>query len=73
MGYFGYAYYEENKDKLRAIPIIAKDGAPAVLPSPATVMDGTYQPLARPLFIYVNATAAAFKPEVKTVCGILSC
>ena len=65
LGYFGYAYYEENKDKLRAIPIIAKDGAPAVLPSPATVMDGTYQPLARPLFIYVNATAAAFKPEVK--------
>jgi len=63
IGYFGYAYYEENKDKLRAIPIAVK-GAP-VLPSPATVMDGTYQPLARPLFIYVNATAAAFKPEVK--------
>lgn len=63
LGYFGYAYYEENKDKLRAIPIAVK-GAP-VLPSPATVMDGTYQPLARPLFIYVNATAAAFKPEVK--------
>jgi phosphate transport system substrate-binding protein len=65
MAYFGYAYYEENKDKLRAIPISAKAGAPAVAPSPETVKNGTYQPLSRPLFIYVNATAAAFRPEVK--------
>lgn len=65
LAYFGYAYYEENKDKLRAIPISAKTGSPAVMPSPETVKDGTYQPLARPIFIYVNATAAAFKPEVK--------
>jgi phosphate transport system substrate-binding protein len=65
MAYFGYAYYEENKDKLRAIPISAKVGGPAIMPSPEAVKDGTYQPLARPLFIYVNATAAAFKPEVK--------
>jgi phosphate transport system substrate-binding protein len=65
LGYFGYAYYAENKDKLRAVPIVAKAGSPAVLPSPETVMNGTYQPLSRPLFIYVNATAAAFKPEVK--------
>jgi phosphate transport system substrate-binding protein len=65
LAYFGYAYYEENKDKLRAVPISAKAGSPAVMPSPEAVKDGTYQPLARPLFIYVNATAAAFKPEVK--------
>lgn len=65
LAYFGMAYYEENKDKLRAIPISAKVGGPAVLPSAETVRDGTYQPLARPIFIYVNATAAAFKPEVK--------
>ena len=65
MGYFGLAYYLENKDKLRALPIVAKAGAAVVLPSAETVMDGTYQPLARPLFIYVNATAAAFRPEVK--------
>lgn len=65
LAYFGYAYYEENKDKLRAIPISAKAGSPAVMPSPEAVKDGTYQPLSRPLFIYVNATAAAFKPEVK--------
>jgi phosphate transport system substrate-binding protein len=65
LGYFGMAYYEENKDKLRAIPIAAKTGGPAILPSVKTVEDGSYQPLARPIFIYVNATAAAFKPEVK--------
>jgi phosphate transport system substrate-binding protein len=65
LAYFGYAYYEENKDKLRAIPISAKPGSTAVMPSPEAVMNGTYQPLSRPLFIYVNATAAAFKPEVK--------
>jgi phosphate transport system substrate-binding protein len=65
LGYFGYAYYEANQGKLKAVPIVAKAGAPAVEPSPETVMNGTYQPLSRPLFIYVNATAAAFKPEVK--------
>jgi phosphate transport system substrate-binding protein len=65
LAYFGYAYYEENKDKLRAVPISPKAGATAIMPSPEAVMNGTYQPLSRPLFIYVNATAAAFKPEVK--------
>ena len=65
LAYFGYAYYEENKDKLRAIPVIAKGTTTPVLPSPEAVMNGTDQPLSRPLFIYVNATAAAFRPEVK--------
>jgi phosphate transport system substrate-binding protein len=65
LGYFGYAYFEANQDKLKAVPIVAKAGAPAVSPSSETVKNGTYQPLSRPLFIYVNATAAAFKPEVK--------
>ena len=65
MAYFGLAYYEENKDKLKAVAVAAKAGGQGVLPSAATVMDGTYQPLSRPIFIYVNATAAAFKPEVK--------
>ena len=65
LGYFGFAYFDENKDKLRAIPIVSKKGAPAVMPSFESVKDGTYQPLARPIFIYVNATSAAFKPEVK--------
>ncbi len=65
LGYFGFAYYEENQDKLKAVPIVSKKGTPAVMPSVNSVKDGTYQPLARPIFIYVNATAAAFKPEVK--------
>jgi phosphate transport system substrate-binding protein len=50
--------------KLKALPIVEKDGKPAVSPSEQTVLAGTYQPLARPIFIYVNAKSLA-KPEVK--------
>jgi phosphate transport system substrate-binding protein len=64
IGYFGYAYYAENKDKLKAVPIVEKAGRPAVEPSEDTVLKGSYQPLSRPIFIYVNAKAIA-KPEVK--------
>ena len=63
LGFFGYAYYEENKDKIKGLPISWKGGK-AVSPSGAHVLDGTYQPLSRPIFIYVNAKALA-KPEVK--------
>ena len=63
LGYFGYAYYIENKDKLRAVPIVNEKGQ-AVEPSIEAVLKGTYTPLARPIFIYVNATSLA-KPEVK--------
>ena len=65
LGYFGLAYYEENKDKLRALPVVAKGSTKAVLPSPESVKDGSYQPLSRPLFIYVNATKGAFDKDVK--------
>ena len=64
LGFFGYAYYIENKDKLRAVPIVEKAGKPAVEPSMETVLKGTYQPLARPIFIYVNAKSVG-KPEVR--------
>lgn len=64
LGFFGFAYYEENKDKLKAVPIVDKDGKPAVAPSIKTVIDGSYQPLARPIFIYVNAKSVD-RPEVK--------
>jgi len=64
LGFFGYAYYAENTDKLKAVAIVEKDGAPGVLPSEKTVLDGTYQPLSRPIFIYVNAKSLQ-KPEVK--------
>jgi len=63
LAYFGFAYYEENKTKVRAVPIVNKDGR-AVYPSEQNVMDGTYNPLARPIFIYVNANSAK-KPEVR--------
>ncbi len=64
LGFFGFAYYVENRNKLNAVPIIEKDGKPAVAPSMETVLNGSYQPLARPIFIYVNAKSAQ-KPEIK--------
>ena len=63
LGYFGFAYYVENKDKLKAVPIVNEKGQP-VLPSLEAVIAGTYSPLARPIFIYLNAKSLA-KPEVK--------
>jgi len=63
LGYFGFAYYVENKDKLRAVPIVNEKGQ-AVLPSLEAVEKGLYSPLARPIFIYVNAKAFS-KPEVR--------
>ncbi len=63
LGYFGYAYYIENKDKLKAVPIVNEKGQ-AVEPSMETVLKGSYSPLARPILIYVNAKSLA-KPEVK--------
>jgi phosphate transport system substrate-binding protein len=63
LGYFGFAYYVENKDKLKAVPIV-NDKGQAVTPSFEAVVKGTYQPLSRPIFIYVNAKSLA-KPEVK--------
>lgn len=65
MGYFGYAYYEENKDKLTAVAVKETADSPAVLPSKESIEDGTYQPLARPIFIYVKKSAAQDKPHVK--------
>jgi phosphate transport system substrate-binding protein len=63
LGFFGFAYYEENKDKLKGLPISWKGGK-AVAPSAANVLNGSYQPLSRPIFIYVNAKSLA-KPEIK--------
>lgn len=52
LGFFGLAYYEENREKLKLVAI--KDQGEAVLPSVASVKDGTYSPLSRPVFIYVS-------------------
>ena len=62
LGFFGFSYYVENQDKLKAVAIDGGKGP--VLPSAKTVEDGTYQPLSRPIFIYVNKKSAE-KPEVK--------
>lgn len=61
LGFFGFAYYEENKDKLKLIRVDAGKGA--IAPSIETVKDGTYAPLSRPIFIYV-ATKSLDRPEV---------
>lgn len=58
LGYFGYAYYAENKNKLKAVPVNG------VLPSETTVKNGSYNPLSRPIFIYVSSKSID-KPEVK--------
>jgi phosphate transport system substrate-binding protein len=62
LGYFGYAYYAENKDKLKALKIDGGKGP--VAPSSETVENGTYTPLSRPIFIYVS-TKSMKRPEVK--------
>jgi phosphate transport system substrate-binding protein len=62
LGYFGYAYFAENTSKLKAVAIDAGKGP--VAPSSKTVEDGTYQPLGRPIFIYVSKKSMG-KPEVK--------
>ena len=55
--YFGYGYYAENKDKLKLLAIDSGDGP--IKPSPKSVRDGSYKPLARPLYIYVRKSALA--------------
>jgi len=62
LGYFGYAYYIENRDKLKAAPI--DGGRGAVAPSKETILSGEYAPLSRPLFIYVNRQSLE-KPQVR--------
>jgi phosphate transport system substrate-binding protein len=52
LGYFGFAFYAENPDKLRLIPVDGGDGP--IAPSQTTISNGTYAPLSRPLFLYVN-------------------
>lgn len=61
LGFFGLAYYEENKDKLKLIAV--DNGNGPVYPTEETVLSGAYSPLSRPMFIYVNETAID-KPEI---------
>lgn len=63
MAYFGYAYYAPNAGKMKALKIVNSAGQ-AITPSEAAVLDGSYNPFSRPLFIYVSAESAK-KPEIK--------
>jgi phosphate transport system substrate-binding protein len=63
LGYFGFAYYVENQDKLKAVPIVNEKGR-AVAPSMEAVEKGVYSPLSRPIFIYVSARSLD-KPHVR--------
>ncbi len=62
IGYFGYAYYSENKDKLKVVPIDGGNGP--VEPTKETVMSGEYAPLSRPLFTYASVGALKDKEQV---------
>ncbi len=62
LAYFGMAYYENNKEKLKIVPVDNGNGT-GVIPTQVTVLDKSYSPLSRPLYIYINEEALA-KPEV---------
>lgn len=68
LGYFGFAYYESNKGKLKLVAVDDErpdNGAGPIAPSPETIRNGTYRPLSRPLFIYPGSTALD-RPEVRS-------
>ena len=64
LGFFGLAYYTENKDKLKAVAIKLDEKSKGVLPSVENARNGTYQPLSRPIFMYFNKKSLDTKPEV---------
>lgn len=64
LAYLGYAYYAANNKDLRAVPIQNGPGAPPVAPGPATIVDDSYAPLSRPLYIYVKNSAVRRRAEV---------
>lgn len=63
LGYFGYAYYSANKERLRPMAVQAGPDAPAVPPTPESIADKSYTPLSRPLYLFVKNSAAR-RPEV---------
>lgn len=70
LGFFGFAYYAENKDKLKIVPIDngkPEDGDGGIAPTAETIAGGSYQPLSRPIFIYVSKNALAKEHVAKFV------
>jgi phosphate transport system substrate-binding protein len=64
LGYFGFSYFEQNQETLKALEV--DGGAGCVAPSVATAQDGTYTPLARPLFVYVKQSSFDDKEDVRS-------
>ncbi|HTV03062.1 MAG TPA: PstS family phosphate ABC transporter substrate-binding protein [Luteitalea sp.] len=64
LGYFGFAYFEEHREYLKAVPIVAAPGTTAVPPSRDAIRAGAYHPLSRPIFVYVNADALAARADL---------
>jgi phosphate transport system substrate-binding protein len=62
LGFFGYAYWRANRDRVRALAFVSPDGT-AVLPDTESIGTGAYAPLARPLFVYVSSASLA-RPAV---------
>lgn len=62
LGFFGYSYFKENADSIKAVGVDAGEGC--IEPTDLTIEDGTYAPLSRPLFIYVSKKSLADKPQV---------
>ena len=56
IGYFGFSYYANNADRLKAVPVV-NDAGQAIIPTNDTINDGSYNPLSRPLFIYVSVAS----------------
>ncbi len=70
IGFFGAAYYFENQQKLRAVPIVHPQTKEPVMPTPETIRSGHYVPFSRPLLVYANA-ASLRRPEVRKFAGFL--
>jgi phosphate transport system substrate-binding protein len=68
MGYFGFAYYQANAERLKALPV-ASAGGPPVIPSVANAQNGSYKPLSRPLFLYVNDQQMRSNDEIRRFVG----
>lgn len=74
LGFFGYAYFNQNKDRLKLLAVDDQDetnGKGAITPTVQTILDATYQPLSRPLFLYVNKKSVA-RPQVKDFVSFLT-
>ena len=68
MGYFGFAYFQSNAERLRALAVAGANGV-AVLPSVETAQQGTYKPLSRPLFVYVNDKQMRANDDIRSFVG----